>query len=169
MSKVKIKQLFEEDWQSVKFIRLASLQQSAGVFLSSYDMEVKTDEETWRSQLRIKNGAIFGLFDNKKVIGLTGVFTWRGDETGKTAILAMSFIDKDYRGKGYAKLFYDARIAWARQQGCFDKIRVSHRAGNEASRAANQAFGFKYIGKEMIDWTDGTKDFEYNYELKLRR
>ena len=81
----------------------------------------------------------------------------------------MSFIDKAYRGKGYSKLLYEARIAWIKEQNCFDQIRVSHRAGNETSRAANQSFGFKLKDKEMIEWPDGQKDFEYNYELDLRR
>lgn len=107
------------------------------------------------------------MFDEDKIIGLSSVFTWKTDKTGRTALLAMSFIAEAYRGKGYSKLFYESRIAWAKQQNQFEKILVSHREGNEASCAANQAFGFKFTGKEIIDWPDGLKDFEHNYELKI--
>ena len=169
MTEITIKRLVEEDWEALKTIRLQALQQNSDVFLSNYDKEVQYDAARWKSNLSDKSGATFGLFDKNKIIGVTGVFTWKGDETGETAIACMSFIEQGYRGKGYSKLFYEARITWAREQDCFDKIRVSHRQGNEASRVANQAFGFQLINKEMIKWPDGTKDFEYNYELNLRR
>ena len=169
MSSIKIRQLFEEDWEFVRSIRLHALKQAADVFLSNYDKESAYDAETWKNRLRSDEGATFGLFDNDKIVGLTGIFTWKGDETGKTAILAMSFIDAAYRGKGYSKLFYEARIAWAKQKASFDKIRVSHREGNEASRRANQAFGFEYKSKEIVDWPDGSKDFEHIYEMDLRK
>lgn len=169
MKDIKIKQLFEQDWQFAKSIRLLALRQNPDVFLSSYDVESQYEDSTWKEQLKINDGATFGLFDDNQIIGITGVFTWRGDTSNKTAILCMSFIDKAYRGKGYAKLLYNSRIAWAKAQGGFDKIRVSHRQGNETSRKANQAFGFALIGKEMVTWPDGTKDLEYNYELDLRR
>jgi hypothetical protein len=32
---------------------------------------------------------------------------------------------------------------------------------------ANQSFGFELKKQEMIDWPDGTRGFEYNYELKI--
>lgn len=169
MNSIKIRQLFEEDWEIARSIRLRALKQASDVFLSNYDKEAGYDAETWKSRLREESGATFGLFDNDKIIGLTGVFTWRGDNTGKTAILAMSFIEAAYRGKGYSKLFYEARIKWAKEKGSFDQIRVSHRQGNETSRRANQAFGFEFKGKEMVDWPDGSKDFEHNYELDLRK
>jgi RimJ/RimL family protein N-acetyltransferase len=167
MRDIKIKQLYEHDWQFAKSIRLLALQQNADVFLSSYEEEAQYSESVWRHQLKISDGATFGLFDGNQIIGITGVFTWKGDSSGKTAILAMSFIDAAYRGRGYSKLFYDARIEWVKQQGGFDKIRVSHRAGNHASRTANQNFGFQLIDKEMITWPDGTKGFEHNYTLQI--
>lgn len=167
MRDIKIKQLLEHDWQFAKSIRLLALQQNPDVFLSSYDEESQYEDSVWKNQLKITDGATFGLFDDNQIIGITGVFTWRGDASGKTAILSMSFIDSAYRGKGYSRLLYDARIAWAKQQDSFDKLRVSHREGNEASRMANQSFGFELKKQEMIDWPDGTRGFEYNYELKI--
>jgi len=44
-----------------------------------------------------------------------------------------------------------------RQHQPFKRLFISYREGNEASRRANQAFGFKYIGKEDIDWPDDVK------------
>lgn len=169
MRDIKIKQLFEQDWQFAKSIRLLALRQNPDVFLDDYDEESQHEDSVWKNQLKITDGATFGLFDDNQIIGITGVFTWKKDISNKTAILAMSFIDSAYRGKGHSKLFYQARIDWAKKQPTFEKIRVSHRAGNEASRAANQSFGFKLKDKEMIEWPDGQKDFEYNYELDLRR
>ncbi|MEG9861623.1 MAG: hypothetical protein V6Z81_03855 [Parvularculales bacterium] len=73
MSSMKIKQLFEGDWEFVQSIRLRALKQSPGVFLSNYDEEAQYDTAIWRSRLRDDSGATFGLFDNDKIIGLTGI------------------------------------------------------------------------------------------------
>ena len=77
----------------------------------------------------------------------------------------MSYIDSEYRGKGLSALLYQARINWARTLG-FERITVGHREGNEASKAANQKFGFVFLEKEEIDFPDG-RAFDYRYELKL--
>jgi RimJ/RimL family protein N-acetyltransferase len=59
------------------------------------------------------------------------------------------------------------RIDWAKNYPSFKRLVISHRDGNEASRRANQAFGFKFIGKELIEWPDGGKAFDHTYELDL--
>jgi RimJ/RimL family protein N-acetyltransferase len=167
MGTIHIRQLHTEDWQLYRSIRLIALTQNPDVFSSNYEKEANYTPERWQDNLRSPSGAVFGLFDGRHIIGVTGIFTWRGDDTGRTAILDMSFIDAAYRGQGHSKLFYGSRINWAKENGSFKTIRVSHRERNEASRKANQAFGFEYKTKEMTDWPDGTRDFEHIYELDL--
>ena len=79
----------------------------------------------------------------------------------------MDYIDPSYRGRCLSKLLYQLRIDWARQHQPFKRLVISHREGNEASRRANQVFGFRYIGKEDIDWPDGVKAPDYLYELDM--
>jgi RimJ/RimL family protein N-acetyltransferase len=164
---IEIKKLAQEDWEDFKSIRLESLQKEPDVFLSSFDAEKNLSDDNWKDQLTGDDFAIFGIYEDQKIIGVTSVFTWKGDESGQTAILAMSYLNKKYRGQGLAQVMYNARIEWAVKQLQLKKIRVSHREGNEPSRRANQNFGFQYIGKELIIWPDGTEDWEHNYEINL--
>ena len=79
----------------------------------------------------------------------------------------MSFIHPDYRGRGLSELFYQARIDWARSQEGITRVIVSHRDGNEASKAANQKFGFVATDSTETVFPDGVLAKEYNYELKI--
>ena len=167
MDTIQIKQLGAEDWRDYKAIRLKALRDCRSVFSSNYEKEAAYEDHFWQDRLKDQSCAVFGLYDGSFIVGLTGIFTRADDQSGKTGQLGMSFIDAAYRGQGLSRLLYEVRINWAREQGRFDVILVSHRVDNEASRRANQAFGFKYIGKELTDWPDGTKAYEYNYELRL--
>src|SRR5690606_29692872 len=120
-----------------------------------YEDEVVKDDDYWQDMLDEHNCAVFGLYNDEKIIGIGGVFSSKSDVSGQTAILAMGYIEPEYRGRKLSRLLYEARISWARQQSQFDKIIVSHRRGNEASRRANQAFGFLRIGTEVIQFADG--------------
>ena len=137
------------------------------VFLSSYADQADQPEEYWRETLDQKGKCVFGLFDSDKPIGITAVFTKREDPSGQTGILAMSYIAEPYRRMGLSKLLYEARIGWALKHLPWTKLVVSHREGNEASRRANQAFGFQLDSKKAIKWPDGSEDEEWNYSLDL--
>ena len=168
MSDVYIKQLKWDDWQDYKSIRLHALKEHPGVYFADYDETVKLPDSFWQEPLDSDHAVVFGIYDGDNMIGLAGVFTWREDPTGKTAIFAMDFIHRDYRGKGLTKLLYQARLEWVRARTAqFDKAAIGHRAGNEASRRAIISHDFKLVGKEICQWPDGTEDLEYNYELWL--
>lgn len=109
----------------------------------------------------------FGLFDGEQFIGITAVFTDRGDASGATAHLAMSFIKPEYRGKGFSRMLYGARLEWVAAHPKFNKIVVSHRASNEASRRANQRYGFMPTGSEPHLWPDGETEDQVFYEKRL--
>ncbi len=164
---ITVRALEETDWEMFRAVRLRALRTDAGVFSSTYDEEKRHNEEQWKSWLSNEGKRVFGLFDDEHLIGITGVFTWKGDESGRTGIMAASYIEKDYRGQGLSRLLYEARLAFAKDYKQWDKLTVSHRKDNEASRRANQAFGFKYAGASMIAWPDGQKEEQLFYEMDL--
>ena len=79
----------------------------------------------------------------------------------------MSYIEPAYRGRGFARLFYEARLDWARSRGAFKRIRVSYRRSNEVSRRANQRYAFAETDALQRMWPDGMQDDEVVYELDL--
>lgn len=156
-----------DEWEAIRAIRLRALKSDPGVFLPSYEDGLAMPDSYWIDLAAQKSSRVFGLYDGETLIGLTSVFTDRDDPSGKTAKLAMSYIDRAYRGRKLSRLYYQARIAWARENG-FSRVVVGHREGNEASRAANQAFGFKYFESEEITFGGGVRAVDHRYELFLK-
>jgi RimJ/RimL family protein N-acetyltransferase len=165
---VSIRQLNENDWRVFSEVRLRALQTDPKVFGSNYGLESKFDEEDWRGRLRQENAAIFMLFDDDAPIGMTGVSVFRDDATGRTAILWGSWLEPRFRGKGLSKLIYQTRIDWAKAHPTIEKIIVSHRASNVASKYANQKHGFVFTGTNDKVWPDGVTEDEICYELKIK-
>lgn len=167
MDNIHIRQLLPEDWEHLRDVRLYALQHDPQYFGSNYAREAAFTPDIWQERLANPLSATFGLFKDSELIGITGILTCREDPKGETALMVMSFIKTEHRGQGYAKLFYEARIAWAKEQPHIKKIVVGHREGNEASRRANQRFGFEHIGQKMTSWPDGQEALEHSYMLKL--
>jgi len=159
--------LTEDDWFEFSQIRLKALQTDPEVFGSNYEKESQMIEAEWRSRLQANDNAIFLIYENETPIGMTCVSVDRDDATRKTALLWGSWLAPHARGKGLSKPMYQTRINWAREQPTVEKIIVSHRASNLASKYANQKHGFIATHKKEKVWTDGGVEDEIFYELEI--
>lgn len=159
-----LQRMLPSQWEEYKLIRLEALKTNPEMFGSNYAKEILYDENDWTSLLENDSRAMFALYDAKLLVGLSGITLKKDDAT--TAIMFASFIKLPYRRKGLSKLFYKARIDWARQKKC-KLIIVSHRVGNTSSKAANEQFGFKYSHTEQVKWPDGVWAEELIYLLEL--
>lgn len=163
-----VRKLTKDDWQDYKTLRLEAVRLHAANYGLSYrDEAVKTDEQ-WRETVCADTHQCFGLFDGAQMVGIGAVFTDREDNSGQTAFLAAGYIRLAYRGKGYSRLLYEHRMQWAIDSGRFKRVLVGHREGNEASRRANQRFGFEYLGAQEQTFGDGSKALHHKYEVRLR-
>lgn len=151
-------------WEEYKIIRLEALRTNPEMFGSNFAKESTYSQNDWTLLLENESRAMFALYHDKILVGLSGVAIRKDDPT--TAIFIASFIAPSHRGQGLSKLFYEARIKWARQKQC-SIIKVSHRIGNTTSEAAIKGFGFKFVHAEEVDWPDGTRAEELNYLLEL--
>lgn len=157
-----IRQFQQADWQALKEIRLEALLHNRRFFGSNYEREAAFPDEQWQSGAGGAGIVFWGLYAAETLIGMTGMI-----KTATEAVLIASYIKPAYRGKGLSTLLYEARISWAKANGCAYII-VSHRADNEASKAANQHFGFQFTHKENRLWPDGTEAEELFYRLDLQ-
>ena len=165
---ISIRRLSEDDWLAYSQIRLTALKTDPRVFGSNYEREAQFSEDDWRDRLNKNDSIIFMIFDGETPIGMTGISIDRDDPTGKTALLWGSWLAPEYRGKGLSDLMYRARIDWAKEKSNVEKIIVSHRASNLASKYANQKHGFVETHKKEKIWTDGATEDEIFYELKIK-
>jgi len=167
MTAITIRELDPDEWESFRDFRLAALKASPGVYGSRYDDAVTRDEAAWRRTVRGDHNQSFGLFDGKRLIGITSVFRWDEDPGGETAILASSFILPEYRGRDLSRMLYDVRLEWLRGRSDFRRVVVGHRLSNEASRRANQHFSFTEFRRVPHAWPDGAVEDEVFYEMML--
>lgn len=166
---ITIRPLRPDEWQDLFRMRLKAVTDHPGYFMATPEHTKSHPPELWKKRISGEGQCVFGLFDQLNLIGITGIFTDREyDPSGATAHLVMSYIEPEYRGRGFSDLFYKARIEWARNQPHLKKLTTGHREGNEPSRRAMLRQGFQLIDKKLIDWPDGTQDLEYIYELTLK-
>jgi RimJ/RimL family protein N-acetyltransferase len=168
MAEIGIRPLERTEWSEFRDIRLLALKTNPGVFLATHEAAVERSPDEWKAMIGDEGRQVFGLFDESRLIGITGVYTASEDPSGSTAVLVMSFILPEYRGRGLSKLFYEARLQWIRARPRFSRVIVSHRKSNEASRRANQRHGFQFIRHAPRTWPDGSTEDEAFYEMKLR-
>lgn len=154
-----IRQLRTAELELYRNLRLEALQTEPGVFGNSYEMEAAFTPEQWLARVTNPRAACFGLFCNQELVGITGITC--SAERPDEAYLSQSYIRAGHRGKGLARLLYEARINWARTHGVRYLV-VGHRESNLVSKAANQRFGFTYTHRESRTWPDGvTEDMLY--------
>ena len=162
-----IRRLVEDDWQTLREIRLQALATDPSVFGSNYARESAFAEADWRGWLAADTSAIFMLFCDDRPIGMTAISVDREDASGRTGFLWGTWLDPGHRRRGLSALFYEARLVWARDRASIERLTVSHRASNESSKFANQKFGFVYTHSTEKTWNDGLKEPELHYELRL--
>ena len=165
---ISIRQLIDDDWRLLSEVRLTALQSDPSVFGSNYDLESKFTEDDWRSRLQSDDSAVFMIFSGETPIGMTGVSVWREDLTKRTAIFWGSWLAPEFRRQGLSGLMYEARFEWVKARPRLDRIIVSHRASNVASKYANQKHGFVFTRTHEKTWADGVTEDEVCYELKLK-
>jgi predicted acetyltransferase len=140
--------LHPDEWQALRDLRLRALREERGMFFRSYDEEADLPESAWRERINGPRHQVFGLFAGSRLVGITAVFPHHDDPTGTVAGLAMSYVAPPYRGHGYSRFLYAARLDWIRAHPDFRRVFVSHRASNVPSQRAIERHGFRRTGAE---------------------
>jgi len=164
-----LRELRGDDRASLRELRLHALRTEPGVFHNSYANEADYSDDDWTALATgDETHQVFGIFDDDQLVGISAVFTDRDDPTGRTAVLAMSYILPEYRRRGFVSRFYEARLAWVRARPQFQRVAVGHRRSNVASSRAIARFGFVWTNDEPRRWPDGGEENYARYELRLR-
>ena len=139
--KVSIRQASEADWQTVRAIRLAALQDAPYAFGSTYGRELGFDEETWRSRLRNPDGPTFLAFAGDQAVGIDGVYTARGEP-----VLVAMWVNPTRRRCGVASALTEAVVEWARARGA-RRVLLGVAENNDAARRLYERLGFALTGE----------------------
>lgn len=167
MSQFTVRQLNGDDWQLYRNVRLESLNKHPAFFSPSRDETLFTEND-WKERLTSANSATFGLFEDSKIIGITGIFKDGNDPKASKAYLVSSYIKENHRKQGLSSLFYEARINWAKEQKSISSLIVEHRDDNIPSQRVHQKFGFRFVESNDEEWPDGQIRPCLKYQLDLK-
>jgi len=162
-----LRALHPEDFRSFRRLRLKALEAHQGHYCANLAESTAFPDSHWQIKLNGEGKQVFGLFAAERLIGLTGIFTWREDPTDRTGVLAMSYIEPAHRCNHYSSWFYEARLWFAAGHPAWNRLTVSHRTGNEASRRAILRHGFILDSTRQTTWSDGSRDTEMRYMMDL--
>lgn len=168
---IAIRQLHAEDWDALARMRLRALKLAPGVFHGTLETESKQREEDWRRWLSKPQQAIFGLYHDNHLIGITGIEKgdWSESAPEHTAVLWGSWIEPEWRGKGYSKKLFEARLDWAGQRPEIERLLVGVREDNTASIASVLRNGFHLLRRQPEKWHDGQNADVLVFEKRLQR
>lgn len=150
MHHIQFRRLLKTDIDSFMNLRLAALQNSPLHFLSTYEEEKISGRQFFEkilSQEDEKN-AIFGAFNNHKLICLVGIYQEIKMKTKHKCTIWGVYISPDFRGQGIAKLLMQTAISHAKDNMKCAVITLSTGVQNSQAKKLYQSFGFKTWGIE---------------------
>jgi len=138
---IEIRQATEDEWQTLRRVRLDALLDAPYAFGSTYERDAAFDEATWRSRLsNPENPTFFALIDGE-VVGMDGV--WTND--GETNLVAM-WVAPRARRAGVAAALTHAVIDWAAARGVRQVV-LGVAQNNDAARRLYEKLGFTFTGE----------------------
>ena len=104
----------EDDWQTVRAIRLAALTADPSAFGSTLQRELAYPEDRWRGWATRPGGACFLAVEPDATVGLVTV---KALEEPDAVELNALWVDPEHRGTGTGAALVAAVADWARAQG----------------------------------------------------
>ena len=142
-----IRRIGEDDWATLREVRLRSLLDAPDAFGSTYGEESTLTESAWRDRSagRWRGGAAasFLAIDDDRAIG-TATGAEYDDEPGVAHVYAM-WVAPDARGAGVGRRLVDAVSGWARDRGC-RRLTLTVTESNTDARGLYDACGFVETG-----------------------
>ena len=148
---VTVRQATVDDWETVRDVRLAALQEAPYAFGSTYERERELPEERWRGRLNDPDNPTFLGFDGDTPVGLDGVYTENGD-----LILVAMWVAPAARRSGVGAALTNAVCDWAKAHGA-TRLFLSVAEGNEPARRLYERLGFTMTGRSQPLHSDPTR------------
>jgi ribosomal protein S18 acetylase RimI-like enzyme len=140
---INVRRATADEWELVRDIRLAALQEAPYAFGSTYARERDFDEETWRGRLNNPDHPTFLAFDGDKPVGLDGVYVENDDR-----ILVAMWVAPGARRSGVGSALTTAVCEWVKAQGG-GRLYLGVAEDNEPARFLYERLGFKMTGKSQ--------------------
>ncbi|MGI8647634.1 MAG: GNAT family N-acetyltransferase [Acidimicrobiales bacterium] len=138
-----IRRVTPAEWESLRTVRLAALQEAPFAFGSTYEREYAFTEAKWHS--RLGTSAWFIAWLNDQPVGLAASRTCQGTSATKRELLSM-WVHPAQRGTGMAVELVAAVKAWAVEEGA-EVLTLYVVEGNNRGRQFYSKLGFTSTGR----------------------
>jgi GNAT superfamily N-acetyltransferase len=157
---ITIRQAGEDDWDTLRQVRLRALQTDPKVFGSTYEREVAFDEVMWRS--RTQTSAVFLAWDDEDVVGIVMGYA---DEEADEAVweLVAMWVAPEARSQGITPRLIQAVVSAARDDGAAI-LELWYSGGNDRASSVYERFGFVLTGDNGVSERDPSIVF---YKMRL--
>jgi GNAT superfamily N-acetyltransferase len=158
---VDIRRVTLAEWQTLRRIRLAAMEDAPYAFGSTYEREVAFTEQEWLG--RIKRSAYFVAWAVDVPVGIVGAFS-PTDRPDAREIMSM-WVEPEMRGGKLADQLLSTALGWARDDGAV-AAGLWVAAGNERARRFFRRYGFQPTGQRQPLWAQpGVDAYEYTLDL----
>jgi ribosomal protein S18 acetylase RimI-like enzyme len=107
---VVVREVTQEDWETLRDVRLAALREAPSAFGSSYAREAPFTEEQWRGRINDRSVTFFAyLPESAEPAGLAGVYVPDG-----VADVVSMWVRPSARGRGVGEALIGATADWAK-------------------------------------------------------
>lgn len=155
-----VRQVGEQDWQTVRTARLAALAGSQpGTFATLLEEAQDWDEQHWRAWAAKRT--MFVAESDSGVIGCVG-----GISEDRIPVMVSMYVDRAARGTGASDRLIEAVTAWARAGG-HSELRLWVMEGNTPAEKLYRRMGFVPTGRYREEGVH-TPNREYEMTLSLR-
>lgn len=139
---MRITRLTEEDWPTLRQVRLRALADAPAAFWASYADEAAYGERQWRSFARA--AAWFVAVDGETVSGLAAGLA-RAEAPGVPEVISM-WVAPEQRRRGVAAALLDAVTDWAASTGA-RTVALWVTEGNTPAQRLYEGHGFSLSGE----------------------
>jgi ribosomal protein S18 acetylase RimI-like enzyme len=140
---LQIKKLPVERWEEFKELRLIALQKDPLAFGSSYEEEIKFQDDLWKNRL---SNTLFAVYDDKPV----GMVLFLIDTKLKLSHVAEIFgvyVREEFRDRKIGKQLIESLINSIRKNKSIIKIKLTVTDVQESAIKLYSSFGFKVVGR----------------------
>jgi GNAT superfamily N-acetyltransferase len=135
---VQIREVVAGDWQAMRDIRLAALQEAPDAFASTYEREVAFAEADW--QRRIAGGGNFLAYAPELGTAPTGIVGGFQAAPGTIELVSL-WVRPHTRGHGIGQVLIETVIGWARAGGS-SRVHLWVAENNHHARLLYERCGF---------------------------
>ena len=138
-----IRRLSPDDWETLRDVRLRSLADAPGAFLSTLEREQTFEDAEW--QRRAANGASFVASQDGRPVGIA-IGLVDTDDPARCHLVGM-WVEPAARGTGTAAALVDTVREWAAGTDGASVLVLGVMDGNEVARRLYVRLGFTPTGR----------------------